>query len=477
MSITSTAGSAAADRCFSPEPEQRALARALFAGVKDLPIVGPHGHVDPRMLADDAPLPDPAQLFIVPDHYVFRMLYSQGVPMEELGVPSRDGSAVERDPRAIWQRFAEHFHLFRGTPTGLWLTLELEQLFEIDEKLGGDNAQRIYDAVQEKLRQPGYRPRALFERFNIHTLATTDAATDTLEHHRAMREQGFTKVRPTFRPDAVLNLDAEGWRGNVERLSAVSGIAVDDYPSFLRALEQRRAFFKELGAAATDHASRTADVAPLSELEAGAVFERALAGTPRGDDAPRFTAHMLFEMARMSAQDGLVMQLHVGSLRNHNARVFRRFGLDKGADIPLATEWTRALQPLMNAYGNDPRYRLVVYTLDESSYSRELAPMAGHYPALTLGAPWWFFDSVKGMERYLDAVMETAGAYNLAGFNDDTRAFASIPARHEVWRRVTSNWLAGQCVRGLMDEEDAHALARALAYEQVLRTYRLEATG
>ena len=477
MSTTSTARSAAADRCFSPEPEQRALARALFEGVKDLPIVGPHGHVDPRMLAEDAPLPDPAQLFIVPDHYVFRMLYSQGVPMEDLGVPSRDGSPVESDPRAIWQRFAEHFHLFRGTPTGLWLTLEFEQLFGIDEKLSGDNAQRIYDAVQAKLQQPAYRPRALFERFNIHTLATTDAATDTLEHHRAMREQGFTKVRPTFRPDAVLNLDAEGWRANIDRLAEVSGLEVSDYPSFLRALEQRRAFFKELGAAATDHASLTADVAPLSELEASAVFERALAGTPRGDDAPRFTAHMLFEMARMSAEDGLVMQLHVGSLRNHNSRVFRRFGLDKGADMPLATEWTRALRPLMNAYGNDPRYRLVVYTLDESSYSRELAPMAGHYPALTLGAPWWFFDSVKGMERYLDAVMETAGAYNLAGFNDDTRAFASIPARHEVWRRVTSNWLAGQSVRGLMDEEDAHALARALAYEQVLRTYRLEATG
>jgi glucuronate isomerase len=477
MSTLSPARSAAADRCFSPEPAQRSLARELFAGIKDLPIVGPHGHVDPRMLAEDRALPDPAQLFIVPDHYVFRMLYSQGVPMADLGVPSRDGSEVERDPRTVWQRFAEHFHLFRGTPTGLWLTLEFEQLFGIDEKLNADNAQRIYDAIQDKLQQPAYRPRALFEHFNIHILATTDAATDTLEHHRAMLDQGFDRVRPTFRPDAVLNLDAEGWRANVDRLAEVSGLEVSDYPGFLRALEQRRSFFKQLGAAATDHAALTADVAPLPEAEASALFERALAGTTRGDDAPRFTAHMLFEMARMSAEDGLVMQLHVGSLRNHNSRVFRRFGLDKGADMPLATEWTRALQPLMNAYGNDPRYRLVVYTLDESSYSRELAPMAGHYPALTLGAPWWFFDSVKGMERYLDAVMETAGAYNLAGFNDDTRAFASIPARHEVWRRVVSNWLAGQSVRGLMDEEDAHALARALAYEQVLRTYRLEATA
>jgi len=449
------------------------LARELFAAVADLPIVGPHGHVDARMLAEDTPLPDPAQLLIIPDHYVFRMLYSQGVPLEDVGVPSRDGTPVEDDPRKIWRRFAERFHLFRGTPTGLWLTIELEQLFGVEEKLSRDNADRVYDAIQARLEQPGYRPRALFERFNIHTLATTDAATDTLEHHLAMREQGFAKVRPTFRPDAVLNLDAEGWKENLARLGEISGIEVSDVRSFIAALEQRRAHFKALGATAADHASLTADVAPLSETEAGAVFTRALSGDAGADDAARFTAHMLFEMARMSAEDGLVMQLHVGSLRNHNRAVFRRFGLDKGADIPVATHWTRPLQPLLDAYGNDPRYRLVLYTLDEASYSRELAPMAGHYPALRLGAPWWFFDSVKGMERYLDAVMETAGAYNLAGFNDDTRAFASIPARHEVWRRVVANWLATQTLRGLMDVEDAHAVARALAFEQALDTYRL----
>ena len=474
MSTPSTRRPAAENRCFSPEPSQRALARELYASVAQLPIVGPHGHVDPRMLAENAPLPDPAQLLIIPDHYVFRMLYSQGVSMEAMGVPSRDGTPVETDPRAIWQRFAEHAYLFRGTPTGLWLTLELEQLFGIEERVDGENAQRLYDTIQEHLERPDYRPRALFERFNIHTLATTDAATDTLEAHAQLHREGLTQVRPTFRPDAVLNLDAEGWKGNVERLGEVSGVEVRDYASFLQALEQRRAHFKANGATATDHAALTPEVAPLSELEAGAVFERALMGTPWPDDARRFTAHMLFEMARMSAEDGLVMQLHVGSLRNHNRRVFRRFGLDKGADIPVATHWTRALQPLLDAYGNDPAYRLVLYTLDESSYSRELAPLAGHYPALRLGAPWWFFDSVKGMERYLDATMETAGAYNLAGFNDDTRAFPSIPARHEVWRRVSCNWLAGQTLRGLMDEDDARALARALAYEQALRTYRLE---
>ena len=465
------------DRCFSPLPSQRALARELYAAVKDLPLVSPHGHVDPRMLAEDTPLPDPAQLFIIPDHYVFRMLHSQGVPLEDLGVASRDGTPVERDPRTIWQRFAERFHLFRGTPTGLWLTLELEGLFDVQETLDGDNADRIYDRIQARLAQPGYRPRALFERFNLHTLATTDAATDTLEHHGTLHEQGFTRVRPTFRPDALLDIEAEGWRANVRRLAEVSGLDVTDYGSFLQALEQRRAHFSSLGATATDHAALRADTTRLSRAEVEAIFDRALAGVTAAGDAPLFTAHMLFEMARMSAEDGLVMQLHVGSLRNHDRSVFERFGPDAGADIPVAGEFTRALRPLLDAFGDDPRFRLVVYTLDESSYGRELAPLAGHYPALTLGAPWWFFDSVLGMERYLDAVMETAGAYNLAGFNDDTRAFASIPARHEVWRRVVSNWLAGRALRGLLDEEGAHALARALVYEQALRTYRLEGAG
>lgn len=464
----------AADRCFGPDPDQRALAREIFASIAGLPVVGPHGHVDPRMLADDAPLPDPAQLFIVPDHYVFRMLYSQGVPMEELGVPGRDDRGFERDPRAIWQRFAEHAHLFRGTPTALWHEIELTSLFDIEEKLTADNAQQLYDRIQERLALPEFRPRALLERFNIHTLATTDAATDTLEHHARMHAEGLTRVRPTFRPDALLDLASGTWRADLDLLSEVSGIDVVDLPSFVRALAQRRRHFRDLGAVATDHASLTADVRPLADLEASVVFDRALAGTVSSDDAARFNAHMLFEMARMSAEDGLVMQLHVGSLRNHHDELFRRFGRDVGADMPVATDWTRALRPLMNAFGSDPRFRLVVYTLDESSYGRELAPLAGHYPALVLGAPWWFFDSVKGMERYLDAVMETAGAYNLAGFNDDTRAFLSIPARHEVWRRVVANWLAGQTLRGLMDEDDAYAVARALAFEQALRTYRLD---
>jgi glucuronate isomerase len=462
------------DRCFDSDPAQRDLARQLYLTVRDLPLVCPHGHVSPALLADpEARLGSPADLFIIPDHYVFRMLYSQGVRMEDLGVPTRDGAPVETDHRRIWQRFAEHFHLFRGTPTGLWLTAELIQVFGVDEKLDGSSARSIYDHLEAQLARPEFAPRALLDRFKIEVLCTTDPATDSLEQHQRLHNDGFANVRPTFRPDAVVNLDAPGWRANIERLGALAGAEIVDYASFIRALEGRRAFFKQLGATATDHSAVTPATARLTDGEADAILVRALRGRSEPDDAARFTAHMLTEMARMSVEDGLVMQLHVGSSRNHNRAIFDRFGLDMGADIPVATEWTRHLHALLNAYGNDPRFRLILFTLDESSYSRELAPLAGHYPAVLLGPPWWFYDSVNGMQRYLDQVIETAGLYNTAGFNDDTRAFASIPARHDVWRRVTCNWLAGLALRGLVDEQDAAEMAYQCAYGLAKRAYRL----
>lgn len=464
------------DRLFDPERSRREAARELYEAVEDLPLVCPHGHVPPRLLADpDATLGTPAELFVIPDHYVFRMLHSRGVPMEDLGVPTRDGTPVETDHRRVWQRFCENFHLFRATPTGLWLTDELVNVFGVEEKPSAESAGRIYDHLEERLAEPEFAPRALFERFDVEVLCTTDAATDTLEHHEALRQEGWgDRVRPTFRPDAVTDIGAEGWRENVEKLSQTSGVDVTGYRSFVEALEGRRAFFKEMGAVATDHAALAPRTGRLSEAEAEAVFARALEGEASGDDAARFTAHMLMEMARMSAEDGLVMQLHAGSLRNHDGAAFKRFGPDSGADIPVATEWTRSLMPLLEECGNDPRFRLVVYTLDETAYSRELAPLVGYYPALALGAPWWFFDSPLGMRRYLDAVVETAGVYNLAGFNDDTRAFASIPARHDVWRRVSCDWLAGLLTTGVVDEEDARGMAHELAYGLAKRAYRLE---
>lgn len=462
------------DRCFSALASQRNLARSLYAEVKDLALVCPHGHVSPALLAKpDAHLGTPAELFVIPDHYIFRMLYSQGIRLESLGIASQDATPVETDHRKIWQCFAENYHLFRATPTGLWLKDELITVFGIEQKPSASTAQAIYDELVAKLAKPEYQPRALFERFNIEVLCTTDAAHDALAEHRSLRAQGISKVRPTFRPDAVINLDAPNWQENISRLADVSGTDIGDYQGFIAALEQRRSFFKELGATATDHAALSPESSPLSEREAQAIFSKALAGKADGSDALRFTAHMLGQMARMSSEDGLVMQLHVGSKRNHNQHIFARFGLDKGADIPLATEWTQSLAPLLNHYGNEPNFSLILFTLDESTYSRELAPLAGHYPALRLGPPWWFFDSVKGMERYLDTVVETAGIYNLAGFNDDTRAFASIPARHDVWRRVSCNWLAAETLKGLIDEEDAAAMAYELAYGLAKKAYKL----
>ncbi|HEX7088193.1 MAG TPA: glucuronate isomerase [Vicinamibacterales bacterium] len=462
------------DRYFSPIPAVRAIARELYESAASLPLVCPHGHVDPRLLALDEPFPDPAALIVIPDHYVVRMLYSQGVPMEDLGIPRLDGAPVETDPRRIWQRFADHFHLFRGTPSGAWLSHEFEAVFGVDEPLTSASAMRVYDRIQACLERPEFRPRALFERFNIEVLCTTDAATDTLEWHSRIRDSGWSgQVRPTFRPDLAVNILHPGWRREIERLGELTGCEITDYPRYIRALETRRAFFKEMGATATDHAAETPWTTRLSVEEAGRLFDRALRGAATEDDARTFTAHMLMEMARMSVEDGLVMQLHPGSSRNHNRLVFERFGPDRGADIPLATEYTRNLRPLLNAYGNDPRFTLVLFTLDESTYSRELAPLAGHYPALRLGPPWWFHDSVEGMLRFRYSVTETAGIYNTAGFNDDTRAFPSIPARHDLARRIDATFLADLVSRHIVTQDAAHEMMRALSYELAKRTYRL----
>jgi glucuronate isomerase len=454
------------DRFLSPDPATRDIARDLYLTVAKLPIVSPHGHVDPRLFSNpNATFGTPAELFIIPDHYVIRMLYSQGIPLESL---------LTGDHREIWRLFCENFHLFRGTPSGIWLTDELSSVFSVDEKPSASNADRLFDLLSDKLSSPEFSPRKLFERFNIEVLCTTDAATDTLEYHQAIKTSGWQRdIRPTFRPDGVVNLDAPNWKSNINKLSEVSGIEVTDYKSFIQALEQRRAFFKSMGATAADHAALTPATVELSEVDAEAILQRALNGNSNPNDAAQFTAHMLMEMARMSIEDGLVMQLHPGSLRNHNNSIFQRFGMDKGADIPSETEYTRSLLALLNKYGNDSRLTLILFTLDETTYSRELAPLAGHYPALKLGPPWWFHDSLNGMARYFDQVMETAGIYNTAGFNDDTRAFCSIPARHDVWRRASANWLAGLVVRHIVDRDDANEMIQELAVGLARRAYKL----
>ena len=461
------------DRYF--DPASRETAQHLYALVKDLPLICPHGHVDPRLFSDpDYSFGTPTEMIIIPDHYIFRMLYSQGIALESLGVPRTDGGPVETDHRKIWQLFAENFYLFRGTPTGIWLNYSLNQVFGVTQKLTSASAQAIYDQIADCLSRPEFRPRALFEKFNVEVLATTDAATDPLTHHQAVRESGWQgRIVPTFRPDAVVNLDAPGWRDSIDMLSERVGFEITGYTRFIEALENRRAFFRSLGATATDHAALTPYTAALSPAEAEAIFQRALQGQASAEDARQFTGHMLMELARMSVEDGLVMQLHVGSFRSHNQSLFEQFGPDNGADIPVQTEFTRNLHPLLNRYGSDPRYTLILFTLDETTYGRELAPLAGHYPAVKLGPPWWFFDSLNGMDYFFDKVMETAGVYNTTGFNDDTRAFPSIPARHDVWRRAAANWIARMHVRGIIDLEDAESMAHDLAYGLAKQAYKL----
>ncbi len=463
------------DRYFDPDPQQKAIAAGLYGQVATMPLICPHGHVEARIFDDpNYSFGTPADMLIIPDHYVFRMLYSQGIPLENLGVPRRDGGPVETDHRKIWQTFADNFHLFRGTPTGIWLRDELVSIFGIEEKLTGESAQRIYDQIAECLTKPEFRPRALYERFNIEVLSTTDAATDTLDHHRAIRASGWKgRIIPTLRPDAIIHLATPNWFDNIKRLSEVSGIAIANYRSFIEALEQRREFFKSMGATATDQSAQTAYVEELSDLEADEIFQRALRGQATAEDATRFAGNMVLEMARMSIEDGLVMQFHVGSFRNHNPLVFQQFGPDKGADIPTRTEFTQNLHPMLKKFGNDPRLNLILFNLDESTYARELAPLAGHYPVLRLGPPWWFYDSLNGMRRYFDLIGETAGLANMAGFNDDTRAFPSVPVRHEVWRRAAADWIAGLVVRGVVDMDDAHEIIQDLAYRLAKRAYKL----
>jgi glucuronate isomerase len=455
------------DRFFDPEPHHKRVALDLFAGIERLPIVSPHGHVDPALFSDPQyQFGNPVALLVQPDHYLLRMLYSHGIPYEQL--------LAQEDPRGVWQLFAENFYLFRGTPSGLWFVHVLAAMFDIHERLNGVSAQRIYSQIEAALALPAYRPRALFERMNIEVLATTDPATDTLEHHRAIRASGWGgRIVPTFRPDAIVNFLAPGWRQNIDTLAAVSGEPIGDFRGYIRAVEQRRTVFRSLGATATDVSAQTPHTGWLSDAEAETIFARALAGEADAADAARFSAHMLCELARMSVEDGLVMQLHCGVFRNHNPQVLAQFGPDRGFDIPLAAEFTRSLQPLLASFGNHPKLTLILFTLDEAAYARELAPLAGAYPAVRLGPPWWFHDSWNGMRRYFDQVIETAGIYNTAGFNDDTRAFLSIPARHDLWRRACANWLAGLVTRGVLGFCDAQNIACELAGGLAKAAYRL----
>jgi glucuronate isomerase len=462
------------DRLFPADPTVRTIARALYQSVKDLPIISPHGHTDPAWYATNAAFPDPATLFVVPDHYIFRMLHSQGVRLEDLGIPRRDGGRVETDPRAIWRRFAANYHLFRATPTRLWLDHAFETLFGLTERLSVANADHAYDVIDAALKTEAFRPRALFDRFKIEVIATTDGALDDLAHHETIRNSGWTgRVVPAYRPDAVVDPEFGGFADNIARLGAMTGEDTSSFAGYLAAHRKRRAHFKRLGATSSDHGHPSAATADLSGREIEALFRRVLRPDVSAADAELFRAQMLTEMAAMSLDDGLVLQIHPGAFRNHNRALFESFGRDMGADIPRRTDYVEALKPLLDRFGNEPDLSVILFTLDETVYSRELAPLAGHYPCLKLGPAWWFFDAPDGMMRYRELVTETAGFYNTVGFNDDTRAFPSIPARHDVARRIDCTFLATRVASHRLDEDEAFDLAHDLAYRLAKEAYRL----
>lgn len=462
------------DRFFDPNIEIRKYAREIYNSIKDLPIISPHGHVDPQIFVDNEPFPNPTELFLIPDHYVFRMLYSQGIRLESLGIPTIDGSQVETDPRKSWQLFADHYYLFNGTPSGTWLDHEFNIVFGIKEKLNKANAQKIYDELSEKLSSNEYLPRTLFDKFKIEVLSTTDAPFDSLHQHKFIKESDWPRrILPAFRPDGVTDLSNPLWKKNIEKLSITVGYEIDSYKKLVQSLQERRNFFKSLGATSTDHGVMTPRAHDLGDTEAEKLFQKALNGKSTLEDADDFTAHMLIKMADMSVEDGLVMQIHAGAYRNHNYEIYTKYGTDKGADIPMQCEYVKNMQELLNRHGNNPNFTVIVFTLDETTYSRELAPLAGHYPAMKLGPAWWFHDSIEGMTRFRRNMTETGGFYNTVGFIDDTRAFVSIPARHDVARRVDSNYLGELVAKHMINLDEALIIAKDLTYNLAKKAYKL----
>jgi glucuronate isomerase len=461
------------DRLFPADPGTRNVARRLHALVRDLPIISPHGHTDPSWFANNAPFSNPTELLLAPDHYVYRMLFSQGIAMDDVGVPSKSGPSPA-DPRAAWHLFANNFRLFRGTPSSNWLNHVFSTVFGLDVVLGAETADHYYDTIDAALRKPDFRPRALFDRFGIEVIATTESPTDSLEHHQAIRNSDWSgRVVSAYRPDPVVDAEHEQFQAALKRFGEMTGEDVYSWEGYLAAHRKRRADFAAIGTTSSDHGHPTARTADLSPAESERLFARIVSGRFQAEQAELFRAQMLTEMARMSLDDGFVLQIHPGAFRNHNGPVFEKYGRDKGADVPSATEYVRALKPLLDRFGNDPKLGIIIFTLDETSYSRELAPLAGHYPALKLGPAWWFHDSPEGLMRFREQTTETAGFYNTVGFNDDTRAFLSIPARHDTARRIDSSYLARLVVEHRLDEDDAADLVVDLAYGMPKRAYKL----
>lgn len=464
------------ERYLNADPVIRPAARALYESAKNLPLVCPHGHVDPSWFArEDFHFNNPVELLIQPDHYVLRILHSQGVTYEQMGIPIKGGEPVEEDPRKIWQIFADHFYCLAATPVALWIGDELSDVFGIEEPLTAANAQEIYETIQNQLKSPEFTPRQLYRRFNIAVLSTTDSPVDDLSGHRQIAQSGWGgTILPTFRADTLLHIERPDWRQEVEKMAMLNGTTAGSYRSFIQSIEARRAWFKENGTTATDMAVLNAHSHYINHNSMENLYQKGLKKIITPDESAMFTAGMLMEMARMSSEDGLVMQLHVGCYRNHDRQLFENGGSDLGADFPVPVEFTRPLQALLNQFGNHANFRLILFTLDESTYARELGPLASYYPAVKLGPPWWFNDNLNGIQRYFEQAIDSGGLYNTVGFNDDTRALLSIPARHDLWRRASASWLAGLLVRHIVDEKTAYEMMEALACGLAVKAYRLE---
>jgi len=462
------------ERFFPADPTERSIAARLFSVVERLPIISPHGHTDPAWFSANEPFEDAVSLLLWPDHYLLRMLMSQGVALEQLGLSPAGGEHVVADRRAIWRLFSQHYRLFRATPSRLWLDHVFATVFGLEVALAAETADHYFDTINAALATSEFRPRALFDRFRIEVLATTEGALDPLDHHRAIAESGWSgRVITTFRPDDVTDPDRTDFIANVKLLGELTGEDSASWRGYLAALKKRRAFFREHGATATDHGHPTALTADLAPRRAQELFRRILATKQRRGDAELFRAQMLTEMAQMSCDDGMVMQLHAGAWRNHNQALFNRFGRDKGGDFPTQTNFTAALKPLLDRFGSSRDFTLILFTLDESTYSRDLAPLAGHYGCLKLGPAWWFHDAPEAMLRFRRHTTETAGFYNSVGFNDDTRAFFSIPARHDLARRIDCTYLAELVATSRLDEDEAADVAVDLAYRLPKAAYRL----
>ncbi|MET1052142.1 MAG: glucuronate isomerase [Mycetocola sp.] len=449
------------DRLFPADPATRDVARSLYERVADLPILSPHGHVDPALLVDDEPFPNPAELFIRFDHYVTRLMHAAGVSLADLGIPDRTSGTAVAPPREVWRTFSAHWHLYAGTASGYWLQSTFSQVFGIDVHPHAGNADAVFDRIQSALATPEFRPRALFERFGIEVLATTDDPMDDLAPHRALAaDPSFSgRVLPTFRPDVYLNPAAPNWADSVARLADWNGSAVSDYAGYLDALAGRRRHFVENGAVSADHGVLEPYTVDLSPSDAAALYGRGLSGSLDASEARAFAGHMLLQSARMSVDDGLVMTVHPGVYRNHSSETFEAFGPDTGHDIPVATSYVENIRPLLEKYGTEKDFHLVLFSVDETVYSREIAPLAGFYPSVYIGAPWWFLDAPDAVQRFRSAVTETAGFYRSSGFIDDTRAFLSIPARHDMARRLDAAFLARLVREGRVDQVAAERIA------------------